>query len=192
MSAPLHAPDTTPYPWPWSGALDASRLAVLVVTAPGIDVVPAITEPVTAFASLGVLIVEVRTAPPPQRRPSPNSARVGGPWPSDTVVEPQGWDGFHGTPLDGLLRAAARDTLLLAGWWLETAVHSTMRSANDRGYECLLATDLTVGLDPATTAGAISSIHMSGGIFGATGLASDVLAALGGLAADRPREESLT
>jgi biuret amidohydrolase len=162
------------------------------VTSPGVDVVPALAEPLTAFASLGALIVEIRTAPPAQRRPSPVSARVAGPWPSDVVVQPHGWDGFHGTPLDGVLRAAGRDTLLFAGWWLETAVHSTMRSANDRGYECLLATDLTVGLDPGTTAGAISSIHMSGGIFGATGLASDVLAALAGVRADRPREESLT
>ena len=189
MSAPLHVPETTPYPWPWSGALSASRLAVLVVTSPGVEAVPPVAEPVAAFAALGALVVDVRTAPPHQRRPAPAGERVAGSWPADHVVEPHGWDGFHGTPLDALLRAAGRDILVLAGWWLELAVHSTMRSANDRGYECLLATDLTVGLDPGTTAGAISSIHMSGGIFGVTGRASDVLAALAGAGVDRPGEE---
>lgn len=191
MSSPLHVPGTTPYPWPWSGELAASRLALLVVTSPGADGVPALTDSVAAFAGLGALIVEIRTAPPFQRRPAQPGARVSGRWPADVAVEPHGWDGFHGTPLDGLLRAAGRDALVLAGWWLELAVHSTMRSANDRGYECLLATDLAVGLDRGTSAGAVSSIHMSGGIFGATGRASDVLSALSGAAIDRAREESV-
>jgi nicotinamidase-related amidase len=115
------------------------------------------------------MVVEVVTRPPLTRRPQATVEPFRGAWSADAVVEPFGWDGFHGTPLDAQLRAAGREHLLFAGWWLETAVHSTMRSANDRGYECLLATDLVVGLDPTTTAGAISSIHMSGGIFGATG-----------------------
>jgi nicotinamidase-related amidase len=190
MSAPLHVPDTTPYPWPWSGALTPSRLAVLVVTSPGFGPEPALADSLAAFAGVGALVIEVRTSSPPQRRPGPSNTRVAGSWPADAVVEPHGWDGFHGTPLDGLLRASGRDHLVLTGGWLEIAVHSTMRSANDRGYECLLATDLTVGLDPATTAGAISSIHMSGGIFGATGSASHVLDVLTG--AGLPREESLS
>src|SRR3954454_2792203 len=137
MNSPLHVPGTTPYPWPWSGELAASRLALLVVTSPGADHVPALTGSVSAFAGLGALIVEIRTATPPQRRPAPPGARISGRWPADVVIEPHGWDGFHGTPLDGLLRAAGRDALVLAGWWPELAVHSTMRSANDRGYECL-------------------------------------------------------
>jgi hypothetical protein len=191
VNAPLHVPDTTPYPWPWSGALTPSRLAVLAVTSPGFEAEPALAGWLKKFGEIGVYTVEVRTVPPPQRRPALAAAPIAGWWPVDVVVEPRGWDGFHGTPLDGLLRAAGRDTLLLAGGWLEIAVHSTMRSANDRGYECLLATDLTTGLDPVTSAGAISSIHMSGGIFGGTGRAADVLAALAGAAVDSPSKESL-
>jgi nicotinamidase-related amidase len=149
---------------------------------PGPDTPLAATIAATAeeMRSAGAAITEVRATAPLAHRPALAGERAGvlSVDVVDHVVEPLAWDGFHGTPLDALLRATGRDTLVLAGWWLEVAVHSTMRSANDRGYECLLATDLVAGLDPTTKAGAISSIHMSGGIFGATGKAGDVLAAL--------------
>ena len=73
---------------------------------------------------------------------------------------------------------AARDLLLLVGLGLETTVHSTMRSANDRGYECLLVVDACAPLDPDAVPNAISMVEMSGGIFGAVGLTDPVLAAL--------------
>ena len=73
---------------------------------------------------------------------------------------------------------AARDLLLLVGLGLETTVHSTMRSANDRGYECLLVVDACAPLDPDAVPNAVSMVEMSGGIFGAVGLTDPVLAAL--------------
>ncbi len=54
-----------------------------------------------------------------------------------------------------------------------------MRSANDRGYECLLVVDACAPLDPDLVAPATSMVEMSGGIFGAIGTTDPVLAALG-------------
>ena len=51
-------------------------------------------------------------------------------------------------PLDAVLRGRRRTHLLVAGLGLEAAVHSTLRTANDRGYECLLVTDACAPLDP--------------------------------------------
>ena len=100
--------------------------------------------------------------------------------PGAHVVSAVGIDGFYGGPLDAVLRAGRRDQLLLVGLGLETTVHSTMRSANDRGYECLLVVDACAPLDPEVVPNAISMVEMSGGIFGAVGTTNNVLAALGG------------
>jgi len=85
-----------------------------------------------------------------------------------------------------VLRAAGATHLLVAGHGLEGPVHSTLRSANDRGYECLLVIDACSPLDPGLAGAARSMVEMSGGIFGAVGTTADVLAAL------VPRPASLT
>jgi nicotinamidase-related amidase len=110
----------------------------------------------------------------------------------DLVVTAAGIDGFFGSPLDVVLRRAGRDQLALVGFGLEAPVHSTMRSANDAGYECLLLTDACAPLEPGCRDAALSMILMSGGIFGATGSTSALLAALlGGATADQPDPEVL-
>ena len=65
-------------------------------------------------------------------------------------------------------------------------MHSTMRSANDRGYECLLVVDACAPLDPDLVPPAISMVEMSGGIFGAVGTTAPVLAALAAAPATDP------
>ena len=82
--------------------------------------------------------------------------------------------------------ARRRDQLLLVGGWLESNVHSTLRSANDRGYECLLVLDACTPYDAAMVAASRSQVEMSGGIFGAVGETAHVLAALAALL---PRKE---
>ena len=94
------------------------------------------------------------------------------------MVTATGIDGFFGSPLDHRLRAAGRDHLAIGGFGLEATVHSTLRSANDAGYECLLLTDASAPLDPALAGAAASIVTMSGGIFGALGSTTDLLAAL--------------
>jgi isochorismate hydrolase len=132
----------------------------------------------------GGLVIEVLTSEPRPSRTGAvakavpgTAAVVTGAAPSASVSS-AGWDGFYGSALDTVLRRLGRDHLLMAGWWLETGVHSTLRSANDMGYECLTLVDCCIPLDDLTAAGAVSSIQMSGGIFGATGTSADVLSLL--------------
>ena len=97
---------------------------------------------------------------------------------ADVHLESPGLDAFHGTPLDDVLRRSGRTHLLIAGHGLEGPVHSTMRSANDRGYECLLVADAASAGDPTLRRSAVSQVEMSGGIFGAVGSLDHVLTAL--------------
>jgi biuret amidohydrolase len=175
---------TTPYAWPWDGAFAPSRTALLVVSAPGAPVPGAGVETLAgALRHAGGVVVQVTTAPP-----RATGALVAETWGSaDERVGSAGVDGFYGSALDGLLRSRGRDQLLLAGAWLETGVHSTMRSANDRGYECLLVLDACTAYDPDLVAASRSQIEMSGGIFGAVGTTDDVLAAV---AASLPTERT--
>ena len=92
----------------------------------------------------------------------PSSARFA----AEVTITAPGWDASS-RRRSTRLRAAGRDLLLLAGGWLEVGVHSTMRSANDRGYECLLVPSACIAIDDTTRAATISSTEMSGGIFGA-------------------------
>ncbi len=68
--------------------------------------------------------------------------------------------------------------MLLAGFASELLLDSTLRSANDRGYECLTLSDAVAPFDPDVGERALASITMSGGIFGAVGTTAAVLDAL--------------
>src|SRR3546814_10000875 len=96
---------------------------------------------------------------------------------TDTTISSQGVDGFFGSPLESVLRQARIERLLLVGAWLETSVHSTMRTANDMGFECLLVVDACAPGDATLTANSVSMIEMSGGIFGAVGATARVVEA---------------
>ena len=85
-----------------------------------------------------------------------------------TAVSPTG-NGMIGGELELILRSQRIDRFALAGWPLETVVHSTMRRANDIGYECLLLEDLALPIEADLQESAVSQILMSGGIFGAVG-----------------------
>jgi nicotinamidase-related amidase len=138
----------------------------------------AIERLASALDQAGGLIVSVSCARPPRFSDPgtvaphpPADARFG----ATVSIAAPGWDGFFETNLDTLLRAGRRDLLLLVGGWLEVGVHSTMRSANDRGYECLLVPAACIPIDAVTAAATISSTEMSGGIFGAVAGPSGVL-----------------
>jgi biuret amidohydrolase len=192
---------TTPYPWPYDGALSRGRIAV-VVLGWNDDWWNRCAEPATVVAAIRSLaamtdcVITVDQPPPPVHG-AVGAPPVGGARPelarpelarpeldNAHVVSAVGVDGFFGGPLDSVLRANHRDLIVLVGLGLEAAVHSTMRSANDRGYECLLVVDACAALDLELVPAAVSMVEMSGGIFGAVGTAAQVLAALEHLAAN--------
>jgi nicotinamidase-related amidase len=192
-----------PYPWPYDGLLDPIRLALVIAgdqpawasRSWGADSAGAVIARVAdAVRSLGGLIVRLRHFAAAPRGPLPPLAHgvageVLGPVdPADRIVDAAGVDGFFGSPLDRTLRAAGCDRLVFAGYGGEAAVSSTLRSANDRGYECLTLADAVAPFDAATGRHNLSSITMSGGIFGAVGSSDALLAALRPLAAPIPAE----
>ncbi|WP_426320660.1 cysteine hydrolase family protein [Microbacterium sp. E-13] len=183
-----HVADTTPYAWPWNGVLDATRTAALLVEAPGYTVradgngVRNAEAVVATLREVGGLAIRVMTTRPSSARPlggaasapaAEGAARIH----TDATVASQGVDGFYGGPLETVLRRARIERLLLVGGWLETSVHSTMRTANDMGFECLLVVDACEPGDEALVANSVSMIEMSGGIFGAVGTTARVLEA---------------
>ena len=190
---------TLPYPWPWDGDLDPARLALVVA---GSDhawigrstdvetVASRIDEVATAIRRLGGLTVHVAHDPVAPGHPLAERAPDSGETArgstvdasADLTVVAGGIDGFFASPLDQRLRRAGRDHLLLAGFGLEGPVHSTLRSANDAGYECLLLTDACASLDPSIRDAAIATVTMSGGIFGAVGTSTALRDALSVLA----------
>ena len=75
---------------------------------------------------------------------------------------------FYATPLDDILRRHGVRHLVFAGVTTEVCVQTTMREANDRGYECLLAEDATESYFPAFKAATLAMIRAQGGIVGWT------------------------
>lgn len=185
-ATPGLVPSTTPYPWPWDGSLSFDRLAVVVAgwdpgwmgrTDPGQAVLGNVMELASAVPVVAVVAHDVRSPRFPAHPAGPTPPALGG-----ATLVAGGVDAFYGSSLDALLRASGRDQLLVVGLGLEGPVHSTMRSANDRGYECLLVLDACAPLDPSLDVASRSMVEMSGGIFGAVGQTQAVLDALSLLA----------
>jgi nicotinamidase-related amidase len=96
------------------------------------------------------------------------------------VIEKPGKGAFHATGLgDGLARLGIRQ-LVLAGVTTEVCVQTTMREANDRGFDCLLAEDATESYFPEFKAATLAMIRAQGAIVGWTARTDAVLEALHG------------
>ncbi|MDQ1400825.1 MAG: biuret amidohydrolase [Acidimicrobiaceae bacterium] len=191
----LAVPNSLPYPWPYDDVVNPERTALLLVglqagmvalcpdAADAVGVVAALTA---AAGEWGAAVVATRhAASPAQRRPSVLPPYGDSQWEllaglrPDAVVDAFGMDGFSGSPLAQCLAGLHVDHLLVCGLGLEGPVHSTLRSANDRGLECLLIIDGCAPLDASLAGAGVRIVEMSGGIFGAVATSEDVLMALG-------------
>jgi nicotinamidase-related amidase len=100
------------------------------------------------------------------------------PAPGEIVLDKPGKGAFHATDLAGHLARLGTRSLIFAGVTTEVCVQTTMREANDRGFECLLAEDATESYFPAFKAATLEMIRAQGAIVGWTATVDEIAAAL--------------
>ena len=197
--------ETVPYPWPYDGALDPARTALVIcgvqrglaaVSSDATDVIARLAELAAVVRARGGTVMWVRhgTRPAPSAGPSTLLAVRGTsawelaapPDAADVIVDASGWDGSFGSDLDPTLRAFDTRTIVLGGLASEITVDSTVRTLNDRGHECLVLTDGCAPADAVLGARAHHSLTMSGGIFGALGTTTHLIDALTAVSGSGP------
>jgi nicotinamidase-related amidase len=100
------------------------------------------------------------------------------PLPGEVVIDKPGKGAFHATDLSAVLAAQGITTLIFAGVTTEVCVQTTMREANDRGFDCLLIEDATESYFPEFKAATLAMIRAQGAIVGWTAGLSDLKEAL--------------
>lgn len=194
--------DSNPYPWPYDVVIVPQRLALVVAGAQPawadrsanaaivMKHIECVAGVVRAVGGHVVFVRHVSRGERPSGLPplasDPGAAVLPIREAGDVTVDAAGVNGFYGSALDDELRRLGADHLVLVGWGAEAAVDSTLRSANDRGYECLVLTDAVAPFDLALGEHALSSVTMSGGIFGALATTEMLLAALSELLIQEP------
>lgn len=93
----------------------------------------------------------------------------------EVVIEKPGKGAFYATELETILIEKGVSQLVFAGVTTEVCVQTTMREANDRGYECLLAEEATESYFPEFKAAALAMIRAQGAIVGWTASVDDIL-----------------
>ncbi|MEP6792149.1 MAG: isochorismatase family cysteine hydrolase [Ramlibacter sp.] len=176
-------------------------------------IVPACQAVLASWRQAGGLVVHTREAhdadlkdcPPAKRNRGNPSLRIGdvgpmgrilvsgepgnqiipalAPVPGEIVLDKPGKGAFYATPLHSQLQQAGITHLLFMGVTTEVCVQTSMREANDRGYDCLLLEDCTESYFPAFKAAAVEMMRAQGAIVGWTAMSSQLLPALAALPA---------
>ena len=161
-------------------------------------IVPTVRELIGWCRGCGIRVIHTREGhrpdladcPPAKRRRGDPKVRIGAPGPmgrilidgepgndivpalapapGEPVIVKPGKGAFWATPLDDLLRGQGITHLIFAGVTTEVCVQTTMREANDRGYECLLIEDATESYFPEFKQATLEMIRAQGAIVGWT------------------------
>ncbi len=171
-------------------------------------IVPACRQVLQAWRAAGGMVVHTREAhradlsdcPPSKRDRGNPTLRIGdqgpmgrilvsgepgaeiipqlAPAPGEAVLDKPGKGAFYATPLNELLQQAGITHLLFMGVTTEVCVQTSMREANDRGYESLLLEDCTESYFPQFKAAALEMMRAQGAIVGWTATSKQLLPAL--------------
>jgi nicotinamidase-related amidase len=171
-------------------------------------IVPPVEALLRAFRKRGLMVIHTKEChhpdlsdcPPAKRRRGRGKWRIGDPGPmgriliagepgndfvprlrpmgGELVVEKPGKGAFYATILDAHLRGNAINHLIFTGVTTEVCVQTSMREANDRGYECLLVEDGTESYFPHFKTATLEMLRAQDAIIGWTATADQVIQAL--------------
>jgi len=171
-------------------------------------IVPTVARLIAAFRAAGLPVIHTREChkpdlsdlPPAKHLRGKPSMRIGDPGPmgriliagepgadivpelaaapGEIVLDKPGKGAFYATPLGDILKDRQITHLVFAGVTTEVCVQTTMREANDRGFDCLLAEDATESYFPEFKKTAIDMIRAQGAIVGWTATVDQIATAI--------------
>lgn len=100
------------------------------------------------------------------------------PLPGEFIIHKPGKGAFYATNMESILKEQGITHLFITGVTTEVCVQTTMREANDRGYECLMVEDCTESYFPEFKQATLEMVRAQGGIVGWTATAAQVLTGL--------------